>query len=601
MDDPEKPSATPAAETTPRVPTLEDLREVNEGLLLAGLREQELVVLLEDERAQLAVILDSIEDALLVVDPQGQPVLVNAAYTHLMRSPTGTPVLEGSGGEPLPSGDDLASRVARGEAFALDFSILAPAGTRTWYEARGRPITSAAGPRGVVVVIRDISARHERETALHHQALHDTLTGLPNRTLFYDRLDQAVRAARRTHTPIAVLLLDVDHFKEVNDTHGHLAGDQLLQEVATRLTQVVRASDTVARLGGDEFVVLLPNTDHAGIEEIVDKICAHMVPAIPLEGVALQVVVSIGSALAAGGHAEAQALLRQADAAMYAAKHRRNAPTRSAQDHRGPPGITAAAELGAAIAVGDLVVHYQPQVGLAGARDAAEGSLVGVEALVRWAHPARGLLLPPAFILLAERSGLIVPLLAWVLEEALTHCALWAQTGRGLALSVNLSLANLQDPALPDTIADVLARHGFPATLLRLELTESMVMTDPGASARVLTTLRDLGVHVALDNFGTGVSSLAYLTRLPVDELKIDRSFLRGTDAPGAAVIQAIVTLGHELGMRVVAQGVETRETYRQVEQLGCDAAQGYYVGWPLSAAAFDRQMAAVATPASGL
>lgn len=447
-------------------------------------------------------------------------------------------------------------------------------------------------------MIRDISARKRLEGALQHQALHDALTGLPNRALLHDRLDQALRSARRGARPPALLLLDLDHFKRINDTHGHQAGDRLLQEVAGRLTRTIRASDTVARLGGDEFAILLPETGRDGAIGVADAIRAGVAPLIMVEGQDLHVAVSIGIALAAerdGRDTDARTLLRHADVAMYDAKRTRSghALYSAARDRHGSGVLALASELGAAIDAGQLIVRYQPKLRLGpspnatDATDAGEGRIDAVEALVRWVHPERGLIPPDDFIPLAERTGLIIPLTTWVLDAALRQARVWSRAGRTLSVEVNLSMANLRDPDLPDTIARALARYTLPARRLRLELTESMIMADPPGAAAALARLAALGVHGAIDDFGTGYSSLAYLKHLPVDEIKIDRAFVRhaGADAADAAIIQAIVTLGHGLGMRVVAEGVEDQAALDLVERLGCDAAQGYHVSEPLAAA----------------
>jgi len=575
-----------------------ELRDVNERLLIAGLREQELAAALEGERAQLAVILASIGDAVLVVDRDGHPVLTNAAYARMMETLAVVPALETADGQPLTHEDAPWDRAAGGDAFAVEFGAVAADGTRRWWEARGRPISHAPGASamGSVVIIRDISVRKGLEGALQHQALLDALTGLPNRTLLHDRLDQALRSAQRGAEPPALLLLDLDHFKEINDTHGHQAGDRLLQEVAARLTRTVRGSDTVARLGGDEFAILLPETGRAGAVEVAGAIRAGLTPVIMVEEQGLHVAVSIGIAFAAGRDMDAQLLLRHADVAMYDAKRTRSGhaiySVARDQHNRSALALALASELGTAIAVGQLVVHYQPKLRLGpspdatDATDAGQGRIDGVEALVRWVHPERGLILPDDFIPLAERTGLITPLTTWVLEAALRQARTWRRAGQTLSLAVNLSMANLRDPDLPDTIARLLARYAFPATLLRLELTESMIMADAPGSAAALARLVGLGAHSAIDDFGTGYSSLAYLKRLSVDEIKIDRSFVEhaSAEATDEAIIRAIVTLGHGLGMRIVAEGVEDQATLDLVERLGCDAVQGHHVSPPLAA-----------------
>lgn len=306
-------------EKTPAVPTVE-LREVNERLLISALREQELSTTLEVERARLTVILSSIGDVVLVVDENGMPVLTNAAYTRMMGDTDATIVLEGATGQPLPPEDAPWHRAAHGDAFTLEFSTLALDGTRRWLEANGQPIDQDSGVQGGVVVIRDVSARKYLEIALHHQALHDALTGLPNRILLYDRLDQTLRSAERTGDPFALFVLDLDHFKEVNDTLGHHAGDLLLHEIAARLLLTLRAADTVARMGGDEFAMLLPQTDRDGAIEVAERVRASLCSAVMVEGQAVYVMVSIGIALSPGQDVDAQTLLRQADIAMYEAK-----------------------------------------------------------------------------------------------------------------------------------------------------------------------------------------------------------------------------------------------------------------------------------------
>lgn len=296
------------------------LRDVNEQLLISALREQEMAITLEVERARLDAILSSIGDAVLVVDREGKAVLMNAAYRRMMGDADSPIVLDDAAGEMLPTEDAPWFRAARGEAFTLEFSTLDRDGTRRWWEAHGRPIGNVPGAQGGVVVSRDVSERKQLENALHQLALHDTLTGLPNRKLLYDRLDQALRSEERTEEPLALFLLDLDRFKEINDTLGHHAGDLLLQEMAVRLPQLLRASDTVARLGGDEFAILAPGMDGAGAVEVAGRIEASLAVAAMIEGQAVQLRASIGIALSCGRGTDAPTLLRQADIAMYAAK-----------------------------------------------------------------------------------------------------------------------------------------------------------------------------------------------------------------------------------------------------------------------------------------
>jgi diguanylate cyclase (GGDEF)-like protein/PAS domain S-box-containing protein len=297
-----------------------ELRNVNEGLLISALREQELAATLETERAQLEVILSSIGDAVLVVDQEGKPVRTNAAYIRMMGDPESTILPRDASGRPIAPSDTPWLRAARGDDFELEFSMLAPDGTLRWWEAIGRPIGRGPSSQGGVVVFRDISARKQFEKALHHEAMHDGLTRLPNRTLLYDRLEQALMAAQRTKLPVALLLLDLDHFKEVNDTFGHQAGDALLREIAARLLHTIRAADTAARLGGDEFTLLLPGTNCSGAMEVADRVLESLHSNIMIEGQAVKVGVSIGIALASDQEVDAPMLLKQADIAMYEAK-----------------------------------------------------------------------------------------------------------------------------------------------------------------------------------------------------------------------------------------------------------------------------------------
>ena len=450
--------------------------------------------------------------------------------------------------------------------------------------------------RGFILVGRDITVRAEMEAALQHQALHDALTGLPNRTLLHDRLGQALLAARRDGHPLALLLLDLDRFKEVNDTFGHHVGDALLVEAAARVQGVLRASDTVARLGGDEFAALLPGDDAAGAARAARAILAALDAPTTVEDHALQLGGSIGIALSPAHGADAATLLRRADIAMYVAKrtHCGHVVYDVTQDRHSPERVARVAALRAAIGRGELVLHYQPKV------EPRTGRLAWVEALVRWPHPppdpddatsAPGLLSPEEFIPLAEQTGLIGPLTRWVLDAALRQVAAWGRAGLALGVEVNLSAWDLHDPGLPAAIAALLAAHGVAPARLRLELTEGTLMADAARTLAVLSHIAATGVSLAVDDFGTGYSSLAYLRRLPVDTIKIDQSFVRELAVNGddAAIARAIVNLGHTLGLGVVAEGVEDDVTWARLTALGCDVAQGYYMSRPLPATDLQR------------
>ncbi|MGI8587588.1 MAG: putative bifunctional diguanylate cyclase/phosphodiesterase [Chloroflexia bacterium] len=450
--------------------------------------------------------------------------------------------------------------------------------------------TPVPGPGGVITGVGglaiDVTARFQAVQALTHQALHDPLTDLPNRALLLDRLGLAVAAASREPASLALLLLDLDRFKEINDTFGHHYGDMLLQQVGVRLRAALRESDTLARLGGDEFAVLLPRTDQAGALHTARKLGETLEVPFTVEQHVVQVGVSIGVASYPMDSQDAPTLLRHADVAMYLAKQAQHGPVVYApdQDEHSPHRLALVVELREAIAGAGLLLHYQPVVDLATRR------VTAVEALVRWAHPSHGLLAPGQFIPLAESTGLMTLLTDWVLEAALRQRQHWQQAGIALDVAINISMSGLHESGLADTTQRLLQRYGVPAAALRLEITESTLMRDVTRTQEVLARLAEFGVHLAVDDFGTGYSSLAYLKQLPVDEIKIDRSFVQdsGSNLEDAAIISAIVGLGHGLGLSVTAEGVETAAIWEQMLRQGCDGAQGYYVSHPLPPEALD-------------
>ncbi|CCG01864.1 putative bifunctional diguanylate cyclase/phosphodiesterase [Blastococcus saxobsidens] len=419
---------------------------------------------------------------------------------------------------------------------------------------------------------------------LRYDALHDALTGLPNRTHLQRAVTAALAevAAGRV-TGASVMILDLDEFKEVNDTLGHHQGDALLVEVATRLTAAVGPAGSVARLGGDEFAVLLPATadeDHAF--RIARALLRALEQPVPLEGLAIEIGASIGIALAPAHASDTAALLKCADLAMYDAKSSTGGMRLYEPDLHAtsPRRLTLVSELRAALHDGSVVVHVQPKAEL------ASGRVVGVEALVRWEHPERGWVPPDDFVSVAERSGLIGLLTTRVLDASLAACARWRADCHDLGVAVNLSTRSLQDPALIDEVTGLLLRYGVPAHRLTLEVTESSVMADPGRAVALLDQLRALGVRLSIDDFGTGYSSLSYLQRLPVQEVKIDRSFLsalRG-DGENVAIVRAIVDLGRHLGLDVVAEGVEDQATWDLLRSMGCHLVQGWHLARPMPA-----------------
>ncbi|WP_141242940.1 putative bifunctional diguanylate cyclase/phosphodiesterase [Geodermatophilus obscurus] len=430
------------------------------------------------------------------------------------------------------------------------------------------------------ITFREVRAFNE----VREQARTDELTGLPNRRALLDEA-QRVLAAATARRPAALLLLDLDGFKEVNDSLGHHAGDSLLRQVGPRLRDALRATDTLARLGGDEFAVLLPNSALDEAQERAERIRELLLQPFTVEGIRLHVGVSIGVATAPVPAATVQELLRCADVAMYAAKSSREGVRAYVPDPRGGTGdrLHTMEELRTALEDGgQLAVHLQPQVAL------DDGRVVGAEALVRWHHPTRGLLSPAELLPAAEQAGLLRPLADAVLELSLTAAARW-WWDRRVPVSVNLSAADVTDLDLPTKVAGALARHGLPAAALTLELVEDTLMADPDRGRVVLGELRRLGVRTSIDDYGTGYSSLAYLRHLPADELKLDRSLTRdvGHDPRAAAIVRHTVALVHDLGLALVAEGVEDDDTGAVLAALGCDTAQGYAIARPMPVEAF--------------
>lgn len=438
-----------------------------------------------------------------------------------------------------------------------------------------------------VMVIRRVM-RQSRE--LEYKALFDDLTGLPNRALFFDRLGHAVETYSSDKKSFAVVVIDLDRFKEVNDIQGHHVGDLLLKHVARNISVTMRRTDTVARMGGDEFVLLLPGVTTKDVEIIVKKLHSSLCQPVNLEGVVLNVASSMGIAVYPDHDEDMTRLLLKADIAMYAAK-RANVGCRVYS----PEIETIAArnvelqnELRYAIDHGQLILHYQPKI------SHNTGSIMGVEALVRWQHPLRGMIPPDDFIPLAEASGLIQPLASWVLQAALEQSVKWHDAGLNFTVSINLSTRNLLDGDLPGRVAKLLAKYQVKAEWIVFEITESAVMAEPEHALETLIKLYEMGIQLSLDDFGTGYSSLAYLKKLPVSEIKIDKSFIKDMerDISDTVIVRSTIALGQNLGMKVVAEGVENAAIWDLLTTLGCDASQGYYMSRPLAAAALEEWMA---------
>ena len=423
---------------------------------------------------------------------------------------------------------------------------------------------------------------HNQSEQNRHLALHDSLTGLPNRALFRDRLAYAVAAAGRSGADVTVAMIDLDRFKEVNDTLGHANGDRLLRGVSERLTQTLRPGDTVARLGGDEFGLVLPAVSGGEAGRILRRVIDAIGEEIELEGIPVAADACIGWAEWPNDSDDVEALLRQADVALYAAKVVGGEAVRydTKLPQVDPSRLSLISDLRVALVNEQLVLEYQPKADLGRSR------LAGFEALVRWNHPTRGLLGPDVFIPVAESTGLIVPLTRWVVTRALDQLVQWGPRAAGLTMAVNISARNLREPDLTSWIIDQLVMRGLGANQLVIEITETSFASDPERAAQQVAALFDAGIKVSLDDFGQGFTSLSQLAHLKVKELKIDRSFVAEmlANTKSHAIVASVIELGHQLGLNVVAEGVEDNRSLDALRLLGCDTAQGFHLARPLAA-----------------
>jgi diguanylate cyclase (GGDEF)-like protein len=445
---------------------------------------------------------------------------------------------------------------------------------------------------GIVLVvfqylIGQLLVSTHRSVELRRMAIIDDLTGLANREYFHSRLQAEVKAAEFDGEPFAVMLIDLDRFKEINDTLGHHYGDLLLSELGVRLAAHVGPGSLVARLGGDEFA-LLPaarTADRTTLEKIAALLIACVEQPIDVEELSLDVGVSVGISRYPLDGRDASALLSLADVAMYGAKAAQTGCRLYAPEdnHNSVRRLSLLGDMRRALADSELVVYYQPKIRI------DDFQVVGAEALLRWQHPEHGLLPPDAFVSAIEQTTLISPVTRYVLERSILQCTAWRQTGHDLTVAVNLSVRNLLDRDLPGEIERMLAEYRLPADALKLEITESMIMSDPDRSIAILTHLHELGIRLSVDDFGTGHSSLANLKRLPIDELKIDRSFVTPMllDESDLIIVRSTINLGHDLGLEVVAEGVENEPTLAKLAEFGCDVVQGYHLGRPLPPDAF--------------
>ncbi|HEX8411551.1 MAG TPA: EAL domain-containing protein [Thermoanaerobaculia bacterium] len=464
---------------------------------------------------------------------------------------------------------EVTARRANGAEFEIDLQLV--------------PVEDGGQLTHWVAFLRDVTQTKHQVSSLRHQAMHDGLTGLPNRTMLFEQLERAIESARGNGSTLALMLMDLDRFKEVNDTFGHQFGDALLKQVAFRLQTQMRGDDVVARLGGDEFAVVLPRAgDTTSVAATARRILGTLEQPFVIEGQVLEVGASIGIALFPDHGGDARTLLRRADVAMYSAKQKQSGYSfhRDDTESRTPDQLALVVELRGAVERGELLAHYQPKLHM------RSGIMTRAEVLVRWDHPTRGHLSPADFIPLAERTGLIRGMTDWLLDHVIGQCRVWQDAGAPIHIAVNVSARSLLDQSLPTKVQSTLDRWGVDPRFLKIEITESSIMADPAHALAILSMLQSMGVRLSIDDFGTGYSSLTHLRELPVDEIKIDKSFVIGmqTSDADAAIVRTVIDLAHNLGKQVCAEGVEDEQTWRLLKELGCDLAQGYWIAKPMGA-----------------
>jgi len=580
-----------------RIKTVEDIseRKAAESVLQAA--EEALFV--EKERAQ--VTLNSIGDAVLTTDLLGNVTYLNLvaeAMTGWTREEAFNHPLEevfriiaGKTRQAAANPARRAIRENRTVGLAMNSMLIRRDGFESAIEDSAAPIHNRDGVvTGAVIVFHDVSASRAMALKMAHLAQHDFLTGLPNRILLTERFTQAIGQAHRHGKQVALLFLDLDYFKHINDSLGHAIGDLLLQSVAERLAAGVRATDTLCRQGGDEFVILLAEIEKPqDAANVAEKLLAAFAAPQLIDGHELHVTLSIGISVYPDDGGDVDVLMQKADTAMYHAKAigRNNSQFfRPDMNIRAIRRLFVGSGLRRAIRQGEFLLHYQPQI------DLVSGAITGVEALVRWLDPEHGLIFPAQFIPIAEENGLIVPIGQWVLREACRQVQAWLNAGlSAVPVAVNISAVEFSQKHFLDDVGLILKETGLAPRYLELELTESILMSDADSSPSVLDALKAMGVHLAIDDFGTGYSSLSYLKRFPIDTLKIDQSFIRDivTDVDDATIVSAVIGMGKNLRQRVIAEGVETREQLEFLQARFCDEAQGFQFSHPLPAEDFAR------------
>ncbi len=479
--------------------------------------------------------------------------------------------------------DSLLHHVFERRPFEAEVTARRKDGTEIELDLQLVPVHDAGEITHWVAFVRDVTSVKHQFVMLRHQAMHDALTDLPNRTMLFDRLDRAVDEARRSRSSIALLLMDLDRFKEVNDTFGHHFGDILLKAVAFRLKNQLSLNDMVARLGGDEFAIVLAEAmDSRQVAVMARRILNTLQQPFVVDGQVLEIGASIGIALYPAHGNDSRTLLRRADVAMYAAKQSQAGYTFHKDDHepKSAEQLSLVVEMRHALERNEFELYYQPKLHL------RSGLVTRVEVLIRWNHPQRGLLPPGAFVPIAERTGLIRTISDWLLDRALRQCREWQDAGAPIHVAVNLSAKSLQEQMLPTKVDDLLKKWKVDPRFLKIEITESSIMADPAHALAIMSMLQSMGVRLSVDDFGTGYSSLTHLRELPIDEIKIDKSFVTGmmnSDAD-TAIVRTVIDLAHNLGKQVCAEGVEDEKVWRKLRELGCDLAQGYWISKPLSA-----------------
>jgi diguanylate cyclase (GGDEF)-like protein/PAS domain S-box-containing protein len=482
--------------------------------------------------------------------------------------------------------DALLRHVFERKAFDAEVTAQRKDGTEFELDLQLVPVEAAGQVSHWVAFLRDVTESRNQILSLRHQAMHDGLTDLPNRMMLFDRLEAALNAARDQHTAVALLLMDLDRFKEVNDTFGHHFGDGLLKQVAFRLRNQLKDTDTVARLGGDEFAVVLTGVPDANtVAATARRILNTLQQPFVVEGQVLEVGGSIGIALYPDHGGDARTLMRRADVAMYTAKQDNAGYSfhSQEQERRSPDELSLTVELRSAMRRNELELFYQPK------RHLRTGLMTRAEVLLRWQHPTRGLLVPAYFIPIAERTGLIKPMTDWILDRALGQVRAWQDAGAPVHVAVNVSAKSLQEQTLPQRVQALLDKWKIDPRFLKIEITESSIMADPAHALAIMSMLQSMGVRLSIDDFGTGYSSLTHLRQLPVDEIKIDKSFVIGmaTSEADAAIVRTVIDLAHNLGKQVCAEGVEEPDTLRRLKEMGCDLAQGYWISRPTNAEEF--------------